>query len=195
MATVVKNKKPLRPMLQDAGIIPAIRKPELLDRALAAHGKLIYLLCGDPENIGDLLERTLAAGKLPIVNIDLVAGLSRDVHALRYVEKRGAKGIISTHGETLRQAQTLGLYIIQRTFLLDSGAMENICHQMKNSPVDALEVLPAVAAPKLVQRINAIAGEIALVGGGLISSMREVEDLLGQGLTAVSISDPQLWIA
>jgi glycerol uptake operon antiterminator len=189
---IMKNKAPIRPLLQDTGIIPAVRKPELLERALTAHGRLIYLLCGDPENIGDLLQKILAADKLPIVNIDLVGGLARDHYALNYLEKRGVKGIISTHAETLRHAQFLGLYAIQRTFLLDSGAMENICHQMKNSLVDALEVLPAVAAPKLVGRI---ASDLSLVGGGLISSLREVEDLLAQGLTAVSISDPQLWIA
>jgi glycerol-3-phosphate responsive antiterminator len=33
------------------------------------------------------------------------------------------------------------------------------------------------------------------VGGGLISNMKEVEDLLAQGLDAVSISDPQMWIS
>jgi glycerol uptake operon antiterminator len=191
----MKNKPPIRPLLQNTGIIPAVRKPELLDKALTAHGKLVYLLCGDPENIEDLLQRILAANKLPIVNIDLVGGLSRDHHALNYLEKRGAKGIISTHGETLRCAQQLGLYTIQRTFLLDSGAMENISNQMKNSPVDALEVLPAVAAPKLVGRMKSNPTDISLVGGGLISSMREVEDLLSQGLAAVSVSDTQLWIA
>ncbi|MDR3436738.1 glycerol-3-phosphate responsive antiterminator [Telmatospirillum sp.] len=184
----------IRPLLQETGLIPAIRKPENLDKALAAHGKIIYLLCGEPENIGDLMQRTLDAGKLPIVNIDLVAGLSRDIFALHYLERRGAKGIISTHGETLRQAQSLGLYVIQRTFLLDSGAMDNICHQIKNSSVDALEVLPAIAAPKLVDRAKTLAVDTALVGGGLISSLREVEDLLAQGLLAVSVSDLQLWI-
>lgn len=185
----------LRPLLEETGIIPAVRKPDHLDQALVAHGKIIYLLCGDPENIGDLMQRILAVGKLPVVNIDLVSGLTRDSSALHYLERRGAKGIISTHGETLRQAQSLGLYIIQRTFLLDSGALENICHQIKNSPVDALEVLPAIAVPKLVGRVKAISADMPLVGGGLISSLREIEDLLGQGLMAVSVSDPQLWIA
>lgn len=192
---VQKSTGALGVMLRETGVIPAVRKPELLDRALDAFGKIIYLLCGDPENIEGLLQQCLAAGKLPIVNIDLVGGLSRDTHALRYLERRGARGIISTHGETLRHAQSLGLYVVQRTFLLDSGAMENICHQMKSSPVDALEVLPAVAAPKLVGRSDTLPNDIPLVGGGLISSMREAEDLLHQGLAAVSVSDPQLWIA
>ena len=191
---VTPRLDPLRPTLRDAGIIPAVRKLELLERALAAHSKLVYLLCGDPESIEQVLSRILSAGKLPFVNVDLISGLSRDQHALAYLAKRGAKGVISTHGETLRHARALGLYGVQRTFLLDSGAMENISHQMRCHPVDALEVLPAVAAPKLAKRINADLPDIPLVGGGLIDSMREVEDLLGRGLAAVSISDPQLWV-
>lgn len=185
---------PLRPLLEQTGIIPAVRKPDMLDKALAAHGKIVYLLCGDPENIGPLAQRSLDCGKLPIVNVDLLNGLSRDSQALIYLEKRGIKGVISTHGETLRAAQSLGLYAVQRTFLLDSAAMENICHQMKNSSVDALEVLPAVAAPKLASRAKMLSIETPLVGGGLISSLREVQDLLSQGLLAVSVSDPQCWI-
>ena len=185
----------LRPLLQDCGIIPAVRKPELLDQALAAHGKIIYLLCGDPENVGELMGRIADAGKLPIVNIDLVNGLTRDSSALAYLAKRGARGIISTHGEPLRHAQAMGLYAIQRTFLLDSGAIENICHQLKHSSVDALEVLPAVAVPKLVDRVKAISADMPLVGGGLIDTLRELHDLLGQGLVAVSASRPELWIA
>lgn len=184
----------LGPLLTDCGIIPAVRKPELLDCALAAHGKIIYLLCGEPENIGDLMGRIVEADKLPIVNIDLLSGLTRDITALSFLAKRGAKGIISTHGEPLRHAQALGLFAIQRTFLLDSGAIENICHQLKNSSVDALEVLPAVAVPKLVDRVKSISADMPLVGGGLISSLREAQDLLGQGLVAVSASDPHLWI-
>ncbi|HVI49721.1 MAG TPA: glycerol-3-phosphate responsive antiterminator [Candidatus Sulfotelmatobacter sp.] len=185
----------LRPLLQDCGIIPAVRKPELLDRALEAHGKIIYLLCGEPESIGDLMQRIADAGKLPIVNVDLLSGLTRDVTALNFLAKRGARGIISTHGEPLRHAQAMGLFAIQRTFLLDSGAIENICHQLKNSSVDALEVLPAVAVPKLVDRLKSVSADMPLVGGGLISSLREAQDLLGQGLVAVSASDPHLWIS
>ncbi len=185
----------LAPLLLDCGIIPAVRKPDHLDRALAAHGKIIYLLCGDPENIGEMMERIEAVGKLPIVNIDLLNGLSRDAASLRYLQKRGARGIISTHGETLRHAQALGLFTIQRTFLLDSGAMEAVCHQLKHSSIDALEVLPAIALPKLIERVANITIDIPLVGGGLVTTLREAQDLLNQGVTAVSVSSPDLWIS
>jgi len=184
----------LAPLLQECGIIPAVRKPEHLDRALAAHGRILYLLCGDPENIGDMMQRAADAGKQPIVNVDLLNGLSRDVACLRFLHRRGARGIISTHGETLRHAQSLGLFTIQRTFLLDSGALDAICHQLKHSSIDALEVLPAIALPKLIERAASLSLDMPLVGGGLITSLREAQDLLNQGVMAVSVSSPDLWI-
>jgi glycerol uptake operon antiterminator len=186
--------QPLRLLLAETPIIPAIRNPEHLDLALACHGKVIYFLCGDPENIVNMLERSLAGGKLPIVNMDLLSGFSRDASALSYLKKRGLKGIISTHHESFRHAHALGMYVIQRTFLLDRGAMESVANQLKSTAADALEVLPAIAAPRLVPSIRTIRPEMPLVGGGLIQSMREIEDLLSQGLSSVSVSDTKLWI-
>jgi len=189
-----KELYPLRHLLLETPIIPAIRHPEHLDLALRAHGKVIYFLCGDPENIVDLLQRSLDGGKLPIVNMDLLSGFSRDSSALSYLQKRGLRGIISTHHESFRQAHALGMYVIQRTFLLDRGAMDSIANQLKSTVADALEVLPAIAAPRLVESIRTLRPEMPLVGGGLIQSTREIEDLLHQGLTSVSVSNTQLWV-
>jgi glycerol uptake operon antiterminator len=114
---------------------------------------------------------------------------------VNYLKRVGAKGIISTHLDPLRHALAIGLYGIQRTFLLDSGAMDTITNQLKNSPVHALEILPAQVAPKLVERVRAISADLPVVGGGLIQSMKEVEELLAQGLSAVSTSHPEMWIS
>ena len=185
---------PLRALLAETPIIPAVRNPEHLDAALACHGKIVYFLCGDPENIVDLLQKTLAGDKLPIVNMDLLSGFARDSSALSYLQKRGLKGIISTHHESFRHAHALGMYVIQRTFLLDRGAMESVANQLKSTAADALEVLPAIAAPRLVESIRTLRPEMPLVGGGLIQSMREIEDLLAQGVCSVSVSNTKLWI-
>jgi glycerol uptake operon antiterminator len=193
-AAVMTELVPLKLLLAETPIIPAIRDPEHLDLALACHGKVVYFLCGDPENIVDLLQRTLAGGKLPIVNMDLLSGFSRDASALSFLQKRGLKGIISTHHESFRHAHALGMYVIQRTFLLDRGAMESVANQLRTTAADALEVLPAIAAPRLVDAVRTIRPEMPLVGGGLIQSMREIEDLLSQGLSSVSVSNTKLWI-
>jgi glycerol uptake operon antiterminator len=186
---------PLRGFCQQTPIIPAVRKPEYVDQAIAAHGKIVYLLTGDPENCELMIQKILAAGKVPIVNLDLLNGFSRDRYAVNYLKRAGTRGIISTHLEPLRHALSIGLYAIQRTFLLDSGAMDTITSQLKNTPVDALEAMPALVAPKILERVRVVSPDLPVVGGGLIQTMKEVEDLLSQGLSAVSVSNPQMWIS
>jgi glycerol uptake operon antiterminator len=189
-----EHATPLRIYCRVTPIIPAIRKAELVDQAAAAHGKIVYLLTGDPENCESMIQRILQSDKLPIVNLDLLNGLSRDRYAVNYLKRVGARGIISTHLDPLRHALSIGLYAVQRTFLLDSGAMDTITNQLKNTPVDALEVLPALVAPKIIERVRLISPELPVVGGGLIQTLKEVEELLAQGLSAVSSSNPQMWI-
>jgi len=189
------KRRPLRDILAETRIIPAVRDPARLGLALAAHGEVVYLLCAAPDTIGDMVGKIKEAGKIPILNIDLMQGFARDKYALRYLAALGVEGVISTHSESLNQAQSLGLYIIQRTFLLDSAAMQHICTQLKKNKLDALEVLPAVAVPKLREKAQSIAPNMPLIGGGLISTMAEIVDLLGQGVHAVSVSEPQLWIS
>src|SRR5580698_9263657 len=130
---------PLRVFCDETPIIPAIRKPEFVEQAAASRGKLVYLLTGDPENIEMMIQRIVAADKIPLVNLDLLNGFSRDRYAVNYLKRTGARGIISTHLDPLRHALSIGLYAVQRTFLLDSGAMDTITHQLRNSQVDALE--------------------------------------------------------
>ena len=185
---------PLRVFCQATPIIPAIRKAELLEQAVAARGKIVYLLTGDPENCEAMVKRILDADKLPIVNLDLLNGFSRDRYAVNYLKRVGAEGIISTHLDPLRHALSIGLYAVQRTFLLDSAAMDTITNQLKNTSVDALEVLPALVAPKILARVRSISPELPVVGGGLIQTLKEVEELLAQGVSAVSSSNPQMWI-
>ena len=189
-----EQQTPLRVFCDATPIIPAIRKVDLVDHAAAAHGKIVYLLTGDPENCETMIRRILAADKLPVVNLDLLNGFSRDRYAVNYLKRAGARGIISTHLDPLRHARSIGLYAIQRTFLLDSGAMDTITNQLKNTPVDALEVLPALVAPKILERVRTVSPELPVVGGGLIETMKEVEELLALGLSAVSVSKPEMWL-
>jgi glycerol uptake operon antiterminator len=189
-----ESSRALRALCQQTLIIPAVRKAEHVDQAIAANGKIVYLLTGDLENSETMIQKILAADKLPIVNLDLLNGFSRDRYAVNYLKRAGARGIISTHLDPLRHALSIGLYAVQRTFLLDSGAMDTITNQLRNSQVDALEVLPAQVAPKMLDRVRSLALDLPIVGGGLIQTMKEVEELLAAGLSAISTSNPQMWI-
>ena len=62
-----ENKVPLRILFQQAPIVPAIRRPEHLDLALKAYGKVVFLLTGNPENCEPMIRQALDAGKIPFV--------------------------------------------------------------------------------------------------------------------------------
>jgi len=49
--------KTLESLLEQSRIIPAVRAPEFLSKATAASSKIVYLLCGTPENIAKWLGR------------------------------------------------------------------------------------------------------------------------------------------
>jgi glycerol-3-phosphate responsive antiterminator len=72
--------------------------------------------------------------------------------------------------------------------------MDTISNQLRNTPVHPLEILPALVAPKMLARVRAVSADLPVVGGGLISNMKEVESLLEQGLSAVSTNHPEMWI-
>ena len=74
---------------------------------------------------GQLVRRIHAAGKLAVVHIDLVDGLSaREVAVNSLIALCHPDGIISTHPSLIRRARHQGLLTIQRAFILDSLSPE-----------------------------------------------------------------------
>ncbi len=69
-------------LLEQTPIIPAVRSSEFLTDAAQAPGKVVYFLFGNPEEIGDMVHTVVTAGKVPIVNLDLVSGFARDRAAI-----------------------------------------------------------------------------------------------------------------
>ena len=189
------NTLRLTALLQQTRVIPAVRAPEFLRQSTESPGKIVYFLYGNPEDIVPMAELVVGAGKVPIVNVDLAAGFARDQAAISYLAHRQVSGIISTHLEPLRAARDFGLLAIKRTFLLDSAALESALRSLDQFEPDALEVLPAMAASHIVSRLHQAYPDLPVIAGGLIKTMREIEELIGQGITSVSVSDYRLWIA
>jgi len=183
-----------RNVLEKGHIIAAIRNVEALAAAAKSPTETVYLLFGNPLNIADLLRTVREQGKLPLVNLDLLAGFSRDSINAEYLASCGAAGIVSTHSEVLRASRRQGLITVQRTFALDSSAIDAGLRTISQFVPDAIEILPAVAAPRVVGRFRQVHPKLRIMAGGLISDLKEVETLLAAGIDAVSISDPGFWI-
>ncbi|MGP6191898.1 MAG: glycerol-3-phosphate responsive antiterminator [Vulcanimicrobiaceae bacterium] len=176
-------------------VIPAVRQPQHLPQSIAAPSNVVYLLCGSVMTIRDLVDGLRTGGKAAVVNIDLLGGLAGDVPAVQFLESCGVSGVISTHTETLRAARARGLLAIQRSFLLDSHAVANSLRALERFLPDAVEMLPAPAAPRVVAAFSKAQPEVVLTAGGLIGSLAEIDALVRAGIRAVSVSDTTLWVA
>ncbi|MBS1814252.1 MAG: glycerol-3-phosphate responsive antiterminator [Acidobacteria bacterium] len=181
-------------IMSHSRIIAAVRSEDTLNAALKSPVRIIYLLFGNPVNLGRMIKAVRDAGKLPLVNADLLQGLSRDAAAVEYLSLCGAAGIISTHHETLRAARANGLISVLRTFTIDSAAVEAGRRFLAHFQPDAIELLPAVAAPLVIERIRSSHPALHVIAGGLLSDLQQVEVLVKAGVDAVSLSDPSLWV-
>ena len=111
-------------VLETSHIIAAVRNPAALAAAAESPTETVYLLFGNTLNIGEMLKSMREHGKLPLVNLDLLHGFSRDSVNAEYLARAGAAGVVSTHSEVLRAAHKWGLITVQRTFALDSAAVD-----------------------------------------------------------------------
>jgi glycerol uptake operon antiterminator len=181
-------------VLAECSIIAAVNSPDTFDEALASPTRAIYLLTGTPLSLPKMLERARSLGKVCLVNIDFLEGLSRDRHAVEFIAAHKVDGIVSTRFETLKAAHAVGLYTVQRTFGIDSAAVSAALRSLSQFVPDAMEVLPAMAAPKVARRLLQAHPGLTLIGGGLIENVSEIEALLAAGIHSVSVSDPRLWL-
>jgi glycerol uptake operon antiterminator len=182
-----------RSVLRVHPVIPGVRTYEDLPKAVEARSRVVYLLAATLSTLDEYLLALRAADKEVIVNLDLFAGLSRDSQAVAYLAASGCAGIISTHTDVLGVAMSHGLYAVQRTFMIDSESVTSCLRSLRHFVPDALELLPAPVAPRILPHLREKHSAVATVGGGLIADMKEADLLIGQGLDAVSTGNPALW--
>ena len=136
---------PLAETLLDEPVIAAVKTDDALTAALASPCSTVFLLASTLLNVGELVRRIHAAGKLAVVHIDLVDGLSaREVAVNSLIALCHPDGIISTHPSLIRRARHQGLLTIQRAFILDSLSLNNLSGQLEQGKPDFVEILPGI---------------------------------------------------
>lgn len=185
-------KKEFKEALDDSPIIAAIKSDEGLQKCLASESRIIFILYGDICSIADIVDTVKSSGKLAMVHLDLITGLSSKEIAVDFVKKyTKADGIITTKPTIIKRAKEIGLYTILRLFILDSMAYENIDRQIKAARPDLIEVLPALM-PKIVKKICQIS-PIPVIAGGLVSDKEDVMSLLQAGVVSISSTNEKIW--
>ena len=179
--------------LGDGPVIASVNSPESFETALFAPTRTLYLLTGNPLTLPTLLKRARERGKLCLVNMDFLDGLARDRFAVEFLATSGAAGIVSTRFESLKAARNLGLITVQRTFAIDTAAVTASKKSLAQFVPNAIEVLPAMVAPRVGKELRETNPNLTIIGGGLIESVREIEELLTAGVDAITTSNPRLW--
>ncbi len=193
--TRTTERKPgeLKSLLSIHPVIPALRSLADTSAAAVAPSRVVYLLAAALSTLDEYLHVLREQDKEVLVNLDLFAGLSRHAEAVAYLAASGCSGIISTHTDVLGLARSHGLFAVQRTFVIDSDSVNSSMRSLRKFVPDALELLPAPVAPRVLPALREDFPSVAAMGGGLVSSLQEADSLIRQGLDAVSTSNPRLW--
>ena len=185
------DRNQLLDLLAAGPVIAAVKGSDGLAAALDSDVSVLFLLSGDLLTIPDTVARARAAGKRVFVHLDLVDGLAaREVSADFIARQTEADGIISTKAALTRRGRELGMVSIQRFFLLDSMALDNIQRQ-RPQDADRIEVLPGLM-PKIIRRVGQLTGK-PVIAGGLIADKEDVTAALSAGAVAVSTTNPGVW--
>ena len=79
----------------------------------------------------------------------------------------------------------------QRTFLIDSMALDNMKKQLESFKPDFMELMPGVM-PGVLRVVRQVT-DIPLVAGGLLSDKKDIMAAFDAGVDAVSTTKEELW--
>ena len=178
--------------IEASPVIGAVKNPEGLKKCLASEVGVVFVLYGDLCSIGGIVDEIRRAGKKAVVHMDLISGLSAKEAAVDFIRHyTKADGIITTKSALIKRAKELELGTVQRFFVIDSMAYENIPRQLASARPDVIEVLPGLM-PKVIRNLTQTV-PVPVVAGGLITDKEDVLTMLGAGAAAISSTKEETW--
>ena len=182
--------------IEAAPIVAAVKDDQGLEKCLTSDVDAVFVLYGDICTISGIVARIKDSGKIAMVHMDLITGLSpRDISTDFIRKYTRADGIITTKGNLISHAKEIGLATVLRYFVLDSMALINIerqAHQNRNSQPDMIEILPGIIVPKMIRKICA-KSRVPVICGGLIQEKEDVLNALASGAAAISTTCSEVW--
>ncbi len=173
-------------------VIPAVKGDEWIEAAKNTDSDVVYVLYGDICNIAEIVDELKEAGKKVIIHIDLIVGLSPKEISVDFIKKyTKADGIISMKPTLIKHANEIGLFTIQRFFMMDVMTYRNIEKHVKASNPDVVEFMPAGLTKVIHYLMEGI--DKPVVASGLILDKEDIMGALKTGAVAVSTTKIELW--
>ena len=175
-------------------IIPVVWDPKQ-HVELISHASTVFLQGGALADLARVLNRFSEPplDQLALfVHIDLVAGLENSEAGIEYLAGfERLNGVVTVHHHLAAPARKLGLLSIVRLFLSDSRALERGLSIATKSRPDAIEILPAAVAAKVVADFRNCS--IPRITGGICRTEDDIRDALQSGCRAITTTKPELW--
>ena len=172
-------------------IFAAVRTGEGLDYALKTGVKTIFMQATNIEEVGEQIEKAHKAGKKLFIHIDITDGVGKDEYGIRYLQKLGADGIISTRTNIIKQAKKMGLATCQKFFIVDTHSLSTTIEAIKMGKPDMIEVMPGLVS-KVIKKIKEET-DTFIISGGLLTTEEEMQKTIDDGAMGVSTSVRSFW--
>ena len=177
---------------ENCPVIPEIINDEWLEALSESDCDIVYIVYGDICTIPEIVEKVKQAGKMAIVHMDLIVGLSSKEISVDFLKKyTRADGIISMKPAMIKRANDVGLFTIQRFYLMDRLRFVNIEKHIKNCNPDVVEFLPAGLSKVMSYLVEKI--DRPVVASGLTQDKADVMGALKAGAIAVATSNRTVW--
>lgn len=174
-------------------IIAAVRKKEDVAEAVKSQVSAVFLLHADIFSLKEIIETIKAGGKSAFIHIDFLEGLGKDNKAIEYIAQViRPDGIISTRTNQIKYAMEIGLFAIQRFFLIDSLSYETTIKTVHSIKPNMIEIMPGIM-PSVISKICAQV-HVPVIAGGMIENKSEIMDILRSGAIGASTGKKELWM-
>ena len=177
--------------MEKVKVIAAVRNSEQLLLATKSKVDIIFMLTPNITKLKKHIEIVHNAGKKLFVHLDLAEGIGKDEYGIRYVKEQGADGIISTRTNIIKLAKKVGIYTVQRFFIVDSHSVETTVEAAKTSKADMIEIMPGTVS-KVIKNLKKEL-DMPIVAGGLIETLKEIEEAVICGAAAISTGKKEFW--
>ena len=172
-------------------VIAAVRGDADFEKALLSDVQAVFLLSSDIMTVENFVARAHEKQKLLFIHVDFVDGLSKDAAGVHYLSTKSIDGIISTRVNIIKTARELGLFTVQRFFIVDSQSIYTTIDSVKSAKPDMIEIMPAL----LYKTLSRLSHELStpIIAGGLIESEDELNTAIFSGAVSVSTGKRELW--
>jgi glycerol uptake operon antiterminator len=179
-------------LLIENPVVGAIRNDVDLQKIIMSKVQIVFILYGSIINVKDICDTLKEAGKVIFVHVDMIDGLRSDQKGIEFIKEHANPfGIITTKQNNIKYGHKLGLYTIQRIFVIDSLSLKTGIKNINAVSPNAVEVMPGIAS-KIIKSLQKEV-HLPIIAGGLINTKIEIMESISSGAMAVSTTASELW--